>query len=349
MKKNSKFNLLLNALVIAGIIFLLIYFFENSLQDIFNEIKETPLKTLIMITGLGLMYQVIEGQSISVIAAPFMKENEKFTAKDGFFMSCSIAFFRVISLGAATLVTEINFYKKKGMKISQGIGVASLHMVLYKMAVAAYAFIGLLIQGSFLANNAPKMIPFIIIGLIMTVGVIAILLALSSSVNLQVGLLLIANRLFKNQKLRDLVDKGNLQIYSLRETVATVTSDKTVWVRSFFWNLLKLVFWYVVPYVVLVPDYPQLDFLQIFSFISFSVILAGVIPAPAGVGSLEFVYLLLFQPLVGTVDALSSVLLYRFASYVLPVIIGFIYFLFDRRNKMKTDIEEVRKEQAAEE
>ncbi len=85
-----------------------------------------------------------------------------------------------------------------------------------------------------------------------------------------------------------------------------------------------------------------IDFLLTFSFISFAVVLSGVIPTPAGIGSFEFVYLLLFRPLVGTVDAFSSLLLYRFSSFILPFIYGLFYVIADRRKVIKQEIQDVK-------
>ena len=53
-----------------------------------------------------------------------------------------------------------------------------------------------------------------------------------------------------------------------------------------------------------------------------SVMLAAVIPAPAGVGSTEFVFTGLFAGIVGTGIAGSASLLYRFATFVFPFLIG---------------------------
>ena len=44
-----------------------------------------------------------------------------------------------------------------------------------------------------------------------------------------------------------------------------------------------------MPLSVLVENHPHLDFLLTFSFISFAVVLSGVLPTPAGIGSFEFV------------------------------------------------------------
>ncbi|MDN6733329.1 MAG: UPF0104 family protein, partial [Tetragenococcus koreensis] len=43
----------------------------------------------------------------------------------------------------------------------------------------------------------------------------------------------------------------------------------------------------------------------------------------------------------GTVEAVSSLLLYRFASFVLPFLLGFLVFLRERRKVVTDGIEEI--------
>ncbi len=166
---------------------------------------------------------------------------------------------------------------------------------------------------------------------------------MSISLNVQIFFVSLSNKLFKSERLRKWVDTCNQQIYSLRETVQTIIQDRTALLRIYLWNMLKLVFWYVLPYLILIENHPKIDFLLTISFISFAVVLSGVIPTPAGIGSFEFVYLLLFRPVVGTVDAVSSLLLYRFSSFILPFLYGFVYVIAERRRVIKEEIIEVKK------
>ena len=230
------------------------------------------------------------------------------------------------------------------MKLSQGAGVTALHMIMYKLAVITYALAGLLIQFSLFYSNSPSMIWFIIAGILLTIVIVAFLLAMSVSLNVQIFFVSLSNKLFKSERLRKWVDTCNQQIYSLRETVQTIIQDRTALLRIYLWNMLKLVFWYVLPYLILIENHPKIDFLLTISFISFAVVLSGVIPTPAGIGSFEFVYLLLFRPVVGTVDAVSSLLLYRFSSFILPFLYGFVYVIAERRRVIKEEIIEVKKE-----
>ncbi|MGM0124142.1 glycosyltransferase 2 family protein [Enterococcus sp. AZ194] len=344
MKKNSKLKVLVNIAILAGMVGIILYLVQNSLADIFAELRSTSFMVLAGVLIIGTISLLTEGQAIKEISKHF---EPSFSRQDGFWTSCYVAFYRIITFGTGTLVSEVYFYRKKGLKPSQGVGVTTLHMVMYKFAVITYAVVSLIIQFSLFYSNSPKMIPFILAGMILTIVLIIALLALSSSVNLQVFLIIVANRLFKSPKIRGWVDTCNLQIYSLRDTVNTIMQDRTAVWRIYTWNLLKLALWYIIPYFVLMGKHSDLDFLQAFSFTSFAVILSGVVPTPGGIGSFEFVYLLLLRPIVGTVDAISSVLLYRFGTFVLPFLFGFVYVLVEKRKKIQEEIQEVKKERKA--
>ncbi len=341
MKTNAKWKFMLNILVLVVIFGLMIFLVKNSLADILAELKNTEPLILLSVTFLGILYQFLEGWSIKEIIVIFSKS---FRIFDGMLTAAYVAFYRVITFGVGTLISEVNFYNRKGLKVSQGMGVTSLHMVMYKSAILTYAVLGLIIQFSLVYANEPKLIPLILIGMTLTAAIIGLFLVVSISVNLQVLFTVTCNRFLKSQKLRDLVDRCNLQIYSLRETVFSILEDRTALGRIYLLNLAKMGTWYLIPYICLVNNHPDIDFLLVFSLISFTLVLAGVIPSPAGIGAFEFVYLFLFTPLVGTVDAFSSMLLYRFASYVLPFLIGFVEVLGQRRKAISVEFEELKAE-----
>ncbi len=87
-------------------------------------------------------------------------------------------------------------------------------------------------------------------------------------------------------------------------------------------NLLKLCFWYGMPYLLFAGD-KNINMVETMAITALSVmLLAAVIPAPAGIGSTEFVFTGLLPGLVGTGIAGSASLLYRFATFVFPFLIG---------------------------
>lgn len=339
MKTKVKFAL--NLLLLVGILGVMYFFVRNSMMEILAGLRETSFLVVLLVMGLGTLYLVIEGRTVKEIAVTFQPE---FTTKAGFLTVCYSGFYRIVTFGAGTLISEVNFYRKNGLQLSQGVGVTTLHMVMYKFAILTYAIAGLIIQFSLFYDNAPNMIWVILAGIVIVFLIIAALLALSVSINIQVFFVIVSNKLFKSAALRGIVDKCNTQIYSLRETVNAIITDRTAFLRIYLWNLLKMLPWYVIPYVILVVQHPEIDFLLTLSFISFAVVLSGVIPTPAGIGSFEFIYMLLFGPLVGTVDAASSMLLYRLVTFIWPFIIGFAYVMKEKRKDISQELTELRKE-----
>ena len=340
----TKRKIVFNVVTLVLIFGIMFYVLKNSLKDILNELTHTDPVILVIVIGLGLIYQFFEGWSIRSIVQGFSKT---FRIFDGMMTAFQVAFYRVVTFGFGTFISEVNFYSRKGLKISQGIGVASLHLMMYKAAILTYAILGLIMQFPLIYSHAPQMIFLILVGMVLTGVIIGFALAISMSLNLQIFFLFLCNKWIKPIKLREGIDRFNLQIYSLREAVSSVLHDRSALVKIYGLNLLKLFFWYVVPYVCLVQDHPELNFIFVFSLVSFTLVLSGVIPSPAGIGSFEFVYLFLFTPIVGTVDAVSSMLLYRFASYVLPFLLGFIGTLINRQRAISSELEMLKREKQA--
>lgn len=103
--------------------------------------------------------------------------------------------------------------------------------------------------------------------------------------------------------------------------------------------LLKCCFWYGIPYLlfrgVQFQGNPALSLSQVFAITSLSVMLAAVIPSPAGIGSTEFVFTTLFAGIVGTGMAGSASLLYRFGTFVFPFLVGTVVVLIRHFRRKK--------------
>ena len=61
-------------------------------------------------------------------------------------------------------------------------------------------------------------------------------------------------------------------------------------------NLIKFAFWYSIPYLIFLGQ-GEITLPQTMAVTSLSVMLAAVIPSPAGIGSTEFVFIALFPVL----------------------------------------------------
>src|SRR5699024_4102099 len=128
MKKQPKKKIVLNFLILVIIFAIMIYLGKNSFGSIFAELKSTKVSLLIIITFLGILYQYFEGCVMKEIVKDFTTD---FTPWDGMLTSFYASFTRIVTFGAGTFVAEVNYYMKKKIKMSQGIGASVLRMIMY--------------------------------------------------------------------------------------------------------------------------------------------------------------------------------------------------------------------------
>lgn len=223
-------KLILNILIFIVMIGVIIFVIRDSLSDIFTELGRTSLPVLLGVTGLGLISQVIEGYTIKNIAGEF---NPEFTIRDGFFASAYATFYRVITFGTGSIVSEVIYYHKKDLRYSEGTGTSALRMVTYKIALMVWALVFLIVKSDAIQEHISNGIFLVLAGILVTLLIISSLLVLSLNINAQVVLVIICNRLFKRKKLRDIVDQVNNQVYSLRGAIKSFIRDRRSVIRVF--------------------------------------------------------------------------------------------------------------------
>ena len=322
----------LKGILFTSFIALVLYYLWPSFGDIFLELKEISFILLLLVSLLGILYQYFEGQMVKETVHSFTKE---FSAFDGMFASCYSAFYRVVTFGAGTIFAEINFYHRKKIPVSQGVGVAIFRFMLFKTATLSIAILGLIFHFTYFYQMSSQMVWFTLLAIIVNFLINSILMMTALNTKLQVLLVRFSHRFAKGEKARKFVDQTNLQINGLRKTLKGVLKDKERLCFIYFWSIVKALTWFILPYLCLIGDHPDLSLVKSIILISFVTVLSGIIPSPAGIGSFEFVYLLIFRPYVGTVDAASSLLLYRFASFILPLLIGLIYVIVTKKEVIK--------------
>ena len=65
-------------------------------------------------------------------------------------------------------------------------------------------------------------------------------------------------------------------------------------------------------------------------------LLSGVIPTPSGAGSLEFIFLLFFSGFVEFDKALVAMLVFRFATWIMPSAVGAVLVAAERARERRT-------------
>lgn len=101
-------------------------------------------------------------------------------------------------------------------------------------------------------------------------------------------------------------------------------------------SLAKLFVLYTIPYAALrLLGCTALTFGQAQLLAALMLLITNALPNVAGVGPMEFAFLLLFAPWSDTTVASSALVLYRVATYFFPLLLSVIVFLCEENRSLK--------------
>lgn len=313
-------------MAIVGII---IYTFRDSAGPILEELKKTSIVVILLICVSSAAYELVEGW----ITYGFAKQyNPAFTYRQGVESAFYCSFYRTATLGSGAGVAAVYYFNEKGIPVSKGTGMYMVEYVLHKLSIAIFSIIFFLISFGYMTEHFGEYSLVLLSGYAVTILIAVVLVAVCCSVKLHKLILMLVNRFNRNHKFDDKVQEVKQQFAMLEEATEFLLKRRALIVGTVLKNLLKLAFWYGIPFFVFYGN-SMITLLQTLAITSLSVMLAAVLPAPGGIGSTEFMFTLLFSVIVGTDMAGAASLLYRFATFVFPFAVGAVIVVVRRIKK----------------
>ncbi len=314
---------------VAALVAVIIYTFRDSAGPILGELKHTKAWVIVTISLLSVCYELVEGWITYSFAR---KYNPHFTYGMGVESAFYCSFYRVATLGSGAGVAAVYYMNEKGIEVSKGTGMYMVEYVLHKVTIAIFSAVFFVISWGYMRANYAKYSWMLLGGYGITIIVAVVLLLFCCSKRFHGLILFLVDKLNRKGRFDAQAAELRNQCSVLESATAALLSKGGFVVSIIAKNLLKFAFWYSIPFFVLMQSGGP-DLVQAMAITSLSVMLAAVIPSPAGIGSTEFVFTMLFAVVAGTGAAGSASLLYRFATFVLPFVIGAVVVLVRRGRK----------------
>ncbi len=320
---------------VAAIVAAIVYTFRDSAKPIAEELVQTSWQVVLAICVASVLYELVEGWITYAFARHY---NPAFRYRDGVESAFYCSFYRVATLGSGAGIAAIYYFHEKQIDYSKSTGMYMIEYVVHKVSIAILSVLLLIFNFKFIEQNYRSYLWMLILGYGVTVVVACFLLLFCCSKHFHRLILWLLGKL--NEKLNGKLDRQSTQVREycgiLEEATKDLLHDRKLIVTAVLKNLLKFSCWYAIPYLVLRTEC-DITLSQGMAVMSLTAMLAAVIPAPAGIGSTEFVFTLLFSVLIGTGLAGSTSLLYRFATFVFPFLIGAVAALNHQRKKRKQE------------
>lgn len=313
---------------------MIIYTFRDSAEPILEQLKKTTPAVVVAICMMAVVYQIIEGYITTILARQY---NPSFTLGMGIGNSFFCSFYRVATLGSGAGVAAIVYLGERGVEYSKGFGMYMIQYALHKISIALCSILFFAISWGYMWSHFGDYTELLVAGYLITLIITTCLILFccsSGSHRLIFRFLDFVNEKTKGKITHFIGDlRGQCQV--LEEASKYLLRRKGMVFEVILLNLLKFCFWYGIPYFIF-ANHSEVTLVETMAVTSLSVMLAAVIPSPAGIGSTEFVFTSLFASIVGTGLAGSASLLYRFGTFVFPFLIGAVIVIARRVRERRT-------------
>lgn len=322
--KNKKFWF--KIIFAAALIVIIIYTFRGSWKDILNQMAQTSPIIIVMIAGSSVIYHLFEAWITYSLAKRY---NPDFRYRDAVYCAFFCSFYRLSTLGSGSGVAAVVFLGKKGVGYSEATGLYMIQYMLHKVSIAVFSGILFVLNWKVMAGNYKNYAGYLLLAYAITVLIAIGLILMAVYPKFHKLLLFLGKKLNYHHKLDKALVKLEQSASIMEHSTSNLLKDVKMIVAIVVKNMLKLCFWYCIPFLILFGT-GEIPLLSSLSVTSLSVMTAAVIPTPAGIGSTELIMTTLFRGLVDVEKAAAITVLYRVATFIFPFAVGAVIMLVDR-------------------
>lgn len=333
---NRKFDF--KRLVRIGIFLLLIFslfFYRDSWREIFTGLRQADWKDTLAGTALAAGGYLLEGTTIFLMMEAVAPGS---SALEGIRIAFLCEFYRLATLGNGSGIAEIHYLHRNGIEPGSGTVLTMIQYMWKKVAIMALGALGFVVlcRGGGTRALLGEYGLFIGYGCAGTLAVIGIFLCLIFSEKVadlaSAGLRTLAGKLPSG---RERILEWERQVRLLNQSGKSVLEQKRRMGCILLCQMGKLLLFYCIPACMLrggdgagVPEHVSL--------MAVAYLLSGVVPTPSGAGSLEFIFLLFFSGFVEFDKALVAILVFRFATWIMPFAVGAVLAAAERARERRT-------------
>lgn len=325
--KNKK--MLFKIIFVVILIIVIIYTFRNSMGSIIEQLKATSLYVLAAICISSVIYHFFEAWITYSLARRY---NQHFRYREAVFCAFFCSFYRLSTLGSGSGVAAVVYLGKKGVGYSEATGLYMIQYLFHKVGIAIFSGIFFFVNWAVMSENYRDYAVYLMLAYCLTALIAVGLILFAVSSRFHRLLITLVRHFNKSGKLNPVLVKLEKNCSIMEKSTFELIKDVKTLAAMLVKTLLKLCFWYGIPYLILAGE-GEITLLDSLSVTSLSVMTAAVIPTPAGIGSVELIMTNLFGVLVDVHKAAAVTVLYRLATFIFPFVVGAVLILGDKCRK----------------
>lgn len=335
--KSSLRSYLLNFLVIIGLTVIALWFaLKDNYHEVLALISNMKWYWLIIILSWGIVYSLVVGKILSLFAKRYDK---KYTFIHGFQNGLVGSFFSGITPSATGgQFAQAYIFKKQGIKYSDGASILWADFIVYQTTMMLYVTVLFLLRFTHYMDIVGTWFLAIFVGYIVNLLVIGVLWTMALFPRLYVRLsqwavhILAKIRIVKNKE--KTLATWTIQVEGFTSEIEKMRHEKKLILKTVLLNILRMTIQFVLPFFIakaLGVSIGWDQFVDCLALASFVLMANAFIPIPGASGGTELVFTSLYCILVPSATASSIMILWRFSTYHVVMLVGAFIFLFLKR------------------
>ena len=320
-----------NVVLIVGCAFLALYFtLKEHIQEVWLMFQNIRIIPLLIVMTIILFCQLIVGWILQQYVKIVKKD---YSLKSGFVNALVASFFHGITPGASGgQFAQVFVFYKQGVLLEQSMSVLIIDFIVYQMTMVMISLVLLLWKVSYFMSHSIFLLAMVGFGINASVILILILCTYSSKVYTWIAYVVI-DVLARLHIVKDAIvarEKMDSKLKEFASGVMILGSNKRLLVKVVIANIFRLLIYFMVPGFccwVLGIEISLNQFFMMIAFTSFVMNVNACIPIPGASGGTESVFVLVFSMLLTSVEASSVMVIWRFMTYYVLMIIGAIVFV----------------------
>lgn len=328
-KIKQKFNIVL----IFAITFIVLYFaLKDDFATIINQIITIDVKYLGLSIVLIFSYYFLRSIVFNNLITQF-KKNHKFSTT--FLITLKTQFFNgVTPFSSGGQPFQIYMLKKEGIRITNATNIIIENFIVYQIALVLLGLIAVITNHYFKLFEVPVLKSLVTLGFIINILVTLGLFVLAFTVKLNkiIGNIIIKvfKKLLKNPN--ETLSKWDEYVENFHDGAIMLLTNKKMFVKGVLYNFVALSALYLIPLVLLygMGNFNSISTYETIVTSSYVMLIGSFVPIPGGSGGLEYGFISFYGNYIKGATLNSIMLLWRFITYYLGVILGAIVLNFKK-------------------
>ena len=340
-KKKSRVWLNLLMVGIILIIMLVIIFINNDAKDIFEALKQADYRYILIALAFIVVFILFTAFSLMQLVAL----KKKIRVIDSFNIANLANFYNGITpFASGGQPFQVYYYTKVNVKTDESTSVLMMNFIIHQFVSVILSVIAIILYYNYLiieiGNTAFQVAVWV--GLSINLIILLLLIFVSLSKNVKklfmwlVGVIFSIKFLRKKkemmiQKTNDYFDKSQESFKELFHHIPTV-------LLSVLYKTIALFAYFIIPYFLFKGLHVEISASNIMFIIwmtAFAYVIMSFMPTPGSSGGAEWAFSVVFAGRFFLSDgiAVSAILLWRFFTYYLVMILGAISAICVKRRK----------------